>query len=158
MTTKKSTKAPKGAPKASNINWLEAQPSNPNAKKSIFGWCDSVTGEVLVSAYGHFTPEIQMEHPNCPPPGNVPVTKIELKFSGEEILPGLEIGFPLDPKVFPENATDKSYTWVISDHSVVKIDPVTTFITSLKVGEAVIVCKSVSNPEVTASLKVIVKV
>lgn len=152
--------APRGLPKDSNINWLESRPSNPNAKKSIFGWCDSVTGEVLVSAYGAFTPEINMDRPNCPPggstPSNIPVTKIELKFSGEETIPGLEMGFPLDPKVFPENATDKSYTWEISDPTVLKIDPDTTFITTLKVGEAVILCQSVSNPEVTASLRVIV--
>ena len=50
----------------------------------------------------------------------------------------------------PANATDKSVTWESLNPDYATVDAISGTVTAIKVGEATIVAKSVSNPEVTA--------
>ena len=81
------------------------------------------------------------------------VSKIEL--SVETLTLEIEQIYELKATVLPENATDKSYTWSVSDTSVVKVEG--GKITALKAGTSKITVTSKADPNIKAECQVTVK-
>jgi len=64
--------------------------------------------------------------------------------------------FVLTAIVLPDNASDKALTWESSNGNVIVVDELGQF-SAINAGEAIITCRSVANPNVTATCNVTVK-
>ena len=82
-----------------------------------------------------------------------PVTQITITESEIPVIVGREANARV--KVLPAEATDRTVTWTTSDPSVAKVSRGGQ-LTGVKAGECILTATSNSNPEVTATAKVVV--